>query len=185
MKYLLFTLTLFSSVSLCGCNQSSVNTQETDTDSTQPEEDLFAKPKLKKTELVKFDPTKKSDKEKRLNESLFNAYAQDAAASKTICPKLLVRDVDKQTIKRVGDKLQGNSCDYYLYPIVGQSIRVWSESSDVNIRLIAPEGSDLLPDKPIKVKSDDRHIIRVKYKEPATKPEDFTYNLAVDFDIND
>lgn len=183
MRYLLFTLTLLSSVSLCGCNQPPNNTQQTNTQQpAQVEDDLFAKPKLKKPELVKYDATKKTDKEKSLNESLSNAYAQDAATSTTICPKLLVRDVDKQTIKRVGDKLQGTSCDYYLYPIVGQSIRVWSESSDVKLSLIAPEGCDLLPDKPITIKSDDRHVIRVKYKEPTSKPKDFTYNLAVDFE---
>ncbi len=113
-----------------------------------------------------------------VKENVENYHAQLAAERSNVCPKLIQREVDSDVIERSQEVMSGDYCDYFLYPNAGQSISVTTDNSDLKILLVVPTMHDFA-NGDYKVKSYDKHVIRLSYNGFTYRPENLTYDVDI------
>ena len=129
--------------------------------------------------------TKSASKQQKIAEiedSINNSYARLAAQHADICPKLLQKEVDKDTIERVAEVMVDEYCDYFLYPRTGQQIAVTVNNSQIEALLIVPVLHDFA-NGGYQAASYDKHVIRLSYNGATYKPERLSYDVAIS--VND
>jgi hypothetical protein len=113
-----------------------------------------------------------------IEDNIKNSYARLASKYADICPKLIQKDVDKNTIERTAEVMVGDHCDYFLYPRSGQHIAVSLDNDQIEALLIVPTLHDFANgDYP--VTSYDKHVIRLTYNGATYKPERLSYDVSV------
>ncbi|WP_435948967.1 hypothetical protein [Psychrobacter sp. DM8] len=115
---------------------------------------------------------------KEIEENIKNSYARLAAKHSDICPKLLQKNVDDETIVRTAEIMVYDYCEYYLYPDVGQSIDVDINTDKIETMLVVPSVHNFA-NGPYKVTSYDKHIIRLNYIGVKYKPKRLEYDLTM------
>ena len=113
-----------------------------------------------------------------IEENIRNSYALLAAKRPDICPKLLQKNVDDDTIVRTAEILISDYCDYYLYPKAGQSIDINVNSDQVETLLIVPTIHNFA-NGPYQTQSYDKHVIRLNYVGVTHKPERLSYDVNI------
>lgn len=113
-----------------------------------------------------------------IEENIKNSYALLAAKRPDICPKLLQKNVDDDTIVRTAEVLIADHCDYYLYPETGQSIAININSDQIETLLIVPTMHNFA-NGPYQVQSYDKHVIRLNYVGVTHKPERLSYDVNI------
>lgn len=79
--------------------------------------------------------------------------------SKTPCPKLLSIS-SFRPITHYHDKMMSDTCDYYLYPQVGQFIYLGSSSPTISAKLISPTEHDF-KNGAIQAQHSGRYVVRL------------------------
>lgn len=115
---------------------------------------------------------------KEIEENIRNSYARLAAKHSDICPKLLQKNVDDETIVRTAEIMVYDYCEYYLYPDVGQSIDVDINTDKIETMLVVPSVHNFA-NGPYEVTSYDKHIIRLNYIGVKYKPKRLEYDLTM------
>lgn len=118
-----------------------------------------------------------SDSE-NIEENIRNSYALLAAKRSDVCPKLLQKNIDDDTIVRTAEVLISDYCDYYLYPKAGQSIDINVNSDQVETLLIVPTIHNFA-NGAYQVQSYDKHVIRLNYVGATYKPERLSYDVNI------
>ncbi|PKG34079.1 MULTISPECIES: hypothetical protein [unclassified Psychrobacter] len=113
-----------------------------------------------------------------IEENIRNSYALLAAKRPDICPKLLQKNVDDDTIVRTAEVLISDYCDYYLYPEAGQSIDININSDQIETLLIVPTMHNFA-NGPYQVQSYDKHVIRLNYVGATHKPTRLSYDVNI------
>lgn len=117
----------------------------------------------------------------RITESLIVNQARMAADYNDRCPKLINKHIDSNTIERKQEVLQGDHCDYYLYPSRGQKISVHSEPDSVAAYLISPVSHNFANGS-YYVNKADKYVIRLDYEgiEFQTSPIDYDVVVTIE-----
>lgn len=113
-----------------------------------------------------------------IEDNIKNSYARLASNHTDICPKLLQKDVDNNTIKRSAEVMVDNHCDYFLYPKTGQHIAVDVKDDKIEALLLVPTLHNFANGN-YQVASYDKHLIRLAYNGATYKPERFSYDVAI------
>lgn len=121
---------------------------------------------------------KKQQEIAHIEESIKNSYALIASERPDVCPKLVQKDVDDNTIKRSAEVMTDNHCDYFLYPQSGQHISVIINNDQIEALLIVPALHDFA-DGNYQVASYDKHVIRLAYNGTTYKPQRLTYDVEI------
>lgn len=114
----------------------------------------------------------------KVEERLINSYAKLAANQPDICPKLLQKTVDSNRIIRHQDIMVDNHCDYFIYPLKGQTLQVISPDRRIKTLLVTPISYDFA-NGAYTVKETDKHVIRLQYDSIQSKPKNFQYDVEV------
>lgn len=121
---------------------------------------------------------KKQQDVANIENNIKNSYARLASNHTDICPKLLQKDVDNNTIKRSAEVMVDNHCDYFLYPKTGQHIDVDVKDDQIEALLLVPTLHNFA-NGDYQVVSYDKHLIRLAYNGATYKPERFSYDVAI------
>ena len=113
-----------------------------------------------------------------IEENIRNAHARLAAKHSDICPKLLQKNVDDETIVRSAEVMVYDYCEYYLFPEVGQSIAITINTDQIETLLSVPSVHNFA-NGAYQVNSYDKHVIRLNYIGVQYKPERFQYDLTM------
>ena len=113
-----------------------------------------------------------------IEESIRNSYALLAAKRPDVCPKLLQKNVDDDTIVRTAEVLIADYCDYYLYPKTGQRIDIDINSDQIETLLIVPTIHNFANGF-YQVQSYDKHVIRLSYVGVTHKPKRLSYDVNI------
>ncbi len=113
-----------------------------------------------------------------IEDKIINSYALVASKQSHICPKLIQKNVDNTVIKRTSEVMIDNSCDYFLYPTVGEQIAVNTNQDQIEALLITPETYNFANGN-YDVTSYDKHVIRLNYNGATHKPERFNYDVTI------
>lgn len=79
--------------------------------------------------------------------------------SKTPCPKLLPV-LPNRTVNHYHDKMMSDTCDYYVYPKLGQFLYISSSSPTISATLISPTHHDF-KNGAVEISESGRHIIQL------------------------
>lgn len=96
-----------------------------------------------------------------------------------VCPRLIQKRVDStQTVRQ--ERISERSCDYFIYPKIGDSISVSVNNDNMKPSLIMPRHFNFANGS-YRVIDNGRHVIRVEYDAISTKPDvlDFTIELTI------
>lgn len=115
---------------------------------------------------------------KSIEERLTNSYARMAAKKADACPKLLQKNVDSARIERKNDIMKDDYCDYFIYPIKGQTVNVTSTDNRIETLLVTPIMYDFANGS-YEVKETDKHVIRLQYDGIESKPDRLIYDIEV------
>lgn len=121
---------------------------------------------------------KKQQNVAEIEDSINNSYARIAANHVDVCPKLLQKDVDRNTIKRTAEVMVDDHCDYLLYLRSGQHIAVSLDNDQIEALLIVPTLHNFA-NGDYQVASYDKHVIRLSYNGATYKPERLSYDVAI------
>lgn len=113
-----------------------------------------------------------------IENNIKNSHARLAAKRSDICPKLLQKDVGKNTIERMAEVMVDEHCDYYLYPHIGQQIAITINNSQIEALLIVPALHNFA-DSDYQVASYDKHVIRLSYSGATHKPKRLNYDVTI------
>ena len=113
-----------------------------------------------------------------VKERVQNYHAQIAAERSNVCPKLVQREVDNDLIQRTQEVMNGDYCDYFLYPNESQTISATTDNDDLRISLVVPTMYDFA-NGDYQVESYDKHVIRVEYNGLSYRPENLTYDVDI------
>ncbi len=113
-----------------------------------------------------------------IEDSIINSYARLAAKRSDVCPKLVQKNVDENTIVRVAEIMVDSHCDYFLYPKIGQYLDVTVDSRDIEALLIVPTLHNFANGS-YEVQAYDKHVIRLNYKGATYKPKRLRYDIAI------
>ncbi len=113
-----------------------------------------------------------------IEDKIVNSYARVASEHAHICPKLIQKQVDNSIIERTAEVMVNNSCDYFLYPRVGEHIAVSLDSDQIEALLITPKTYNFA-NGAYQVTSYDKHVIRLAYNGASYKPEQLNYDIAI------
>lgn len=120
----------------------------------------------------------KRQKVAEIEDGINNSYARLAAQHVDVCPKMLQKEVDKNTIERIAEVMVDEYCDYFLYPRAGQKIAITVNNSQIEALLIVPALHNFA-DGDYEVISYDKHVIRLSYNGVTYKPERLGYDVAI------
>lgn len=106
--------------------------------------------------------------------------AKLATANQNTCPKLVEFPIGATKIIRENEVMQGNYCDYYLYPKKGQRISIDNYPNYIAADLISPEYYDFANGSYL-VDQADEYLIRLRYEsvEPMNDPIDYEVTIQV------
>lgn len=96
-----------------------------------------------------------------------------------VCPRLIQKRVDStQTVRQ--ESISERSCDYFIYPKIGDSVSVSVTNDSMKPSLIMPRYFDFA-NGTYRVIDSGRHVIRVEYDAISTKPDvlDFTIEVTI------
>lgn len=113
-----------------------------------------------------------------IEENIRNSYARLAAKRSDVCPKLLQKSVDDETIIRSAEVMLFDYCEYYVYPEVGQRIAITINTDKIETLLMTPSVHNFA-DGAYQVDSYGKHIIRLNYIGVKYKPERLQYDLTM------
>ncbi len=113
-----------------------------------------------------------------IEDKIINSYALVASRQSHICPKLIQKNVDNTVIKRTSEVMINNSCDYFLYPKVGEQIAVNTNQDQIEALLITPKTYNFANGN-YDVTSYDKHVIRLNYNGATHKPKRFNYDVTI------
>ncbi len=152
--------------------------QETKADTSTRSSRIHIVEPVQPVSNVKIDPVVAQSAE-MMKERLANTYARRAARRHDICPKLLVRNVDSNSLVRHGELLKDKYCDYFIYPVSGQYLGVTSNKASIQKNLITPDqynfdnGSYL-------VQKTDKYVIRITHDGSGNrKPIDYDITISL------
>ncbi|OOR91539.1 hypothetical protein B0181_03010 [Moraxella caviae] len=94
------------------------------------------------------------------------------------CPRLVQKRVDSTQVSR-RDSMIGKTCDYYIYPDVGDVVDVQVSDDRMRPYLEIPYYHDFANGS-YKVVANGRHVIRLKYDAIEHKPDTMDYTIRVD-----
>lgn len=171
-------LTFLLTSLLLGCRQEDgakpINTESwQDINEAQFDFETDLTPKV-----ASVDDPAKEEQIKRLADRLANSYAKLASQKAEVCPKLLQKQVDSAVIVRSQDVMIDNHCDYFIFPIEGQSLQVISSDNRIKRLLVSPEMYDF-DNGAYRVKQTDKHVIRLQYDSTQSKPDNLSYDVQV------
>ncbi|MCL1622801.1 hypothetical protein M2R47_00835 [Moraxella sp. Tifton1] len=98
------------------------------------------------------------------------------------CPKLVQKRIDRTSILRQ-ERILGNSCDYFIYPNVGETVGVTVSDDRMKPYLDIPYYHDFANGDYVVVTS-GRHVIRLEYDSLERKPNVMNYVLEVNIRPN-
>lgn len=113
-----------------------------------------------------------------IEDKIVNSYARVASQQSHLCPKLVQKEIDNTVIERKAEIMVNNSCDYFLYPRVGERIAISLNNNQIEALLITPKTYNFA-NGDYKVKSYDKHVIRLAYNGAGYKPEHFSYDVTI------
>lgn len=113
-----------------------------------------------------------------IEDKIVNSYARVAAKKPDLCPKLVQKEVDNTVIERQAEVMVNNSCDYFLYPKVGEHIAVSLNNDQIEALLVTPKIYNFA-NGDYEVLSYDKHVIRLSYDGAGYKPEQFSYDVTI------
>ncbi len=119
-------------------------------------------------------------RKEKIKQQVKNYHAMLASKRKYLCPKLLRKAIDESSIVLAKEHLMGQYCDYYLYPKVGQKLKVTSNNRQLKIRLNEPSLHNFANGAYL-VREEGRHVIRVSYAGVEYKPDNVNYTINVTF----
>lgn len=94
------------------------------------------------------------------------------------CPRLIQKRVDTtQSVRQ--ESISASSCDYFIYPKVGDQISVVVSNSSLKPTLRMPVFHDFA-NGIYTVTDNGRHVIRVEYDAIATRPNVLDFEIEVD-----
>lgn len=94
------------------------------------------------------------------------------------CPKLVQKRVDNTVISRE-DSILGNTCDYFIYPAIGDVVSVSVSDDRLKPYLDIPYYHDFANGN-YQVVVGGRHVIRLEYDAFERKPEVMDYVIMVE-----
>ncbi|MES1964512.1 hypothetical protein M0N77_04085 [Psychrobacter sp. AH5] len=113
-----------------------------------------------------------------IEDKIINSYARVASKHAHICPKLIQKQLDNSVIERTAEVMIKDSCDYFLYPKIGEQIAVSLDNDQIEALLITPRTYNFA-NGGYEVTSYDKHVIRLAYNGAGYKPENFRYDVAI------
>lgn len=94
------------------------------------------------------------------------------------CPKLVQKRVDSTTVSRQ-DSILGNTCDYFIYPAIGDVVSVSVSDDRMKPYLNVPYYHDFANGN-YQVVANGRHVIRLQYNALERKPDVMDYVFMVE-----
>lgn len=99
-------------------------------------------------------------------------------SSSETCPRLIQKRVDNSQVVRQ-ERITGNTCDYFIYPRVGDLLTVRVSDGRMKPFLRLPYVFDF-SNGAYKVVQAGRHVIRLEYNSFDVKPDVMNYVIEVD-----
>lgn len=93
------------------------------------------------------------------------------------CPKLVQKRIDRTIVSRQ-EQILGNTCDYFIYPNVGEVVGVSVSDTRMKPFLDIPYYHDFANGDYLVV-ANGRHVIRLEYDSFERKPSIMNYVLEV------
>ncbi|UNU73593.1 hypothetical protein LU293_01385 [Moraxella nasovis] len=176
---------------LFGCAQENPNftrLEPTETNSTYDEvqpvvEDELAKTNSIDTKDVNAQKNSKTTDIKKTDLVTQRLNAHGLKSKKEACPKLVQKRVDRTTISRE-DSIRTKSCDYFIYPNVGDEITVSVSDRRMKLQLIMPYDHDFANGS-YRATAYGRHVIRLEYDSADRRPDVMDYTIHVDIKPTD
>lgn len=113
-----------------------------------------------------------------IEDNINNSHARIASERDDVCPKLLEKEVGRQSIKRSAEVMVDDYCDYYLYPQSGQTLTVEVNDDRIEALLVTPKYYDFA-NGAYHVTSYDKHVLRLSYNGATYKPERLQYDVKI------
>lgn len=106
------------------------------------------------------------------------AIAQRKANAQDNCPRLVQKKVDSNQVLRQ-DSMAGDSCDYFIYPYVGDIIQASISDDRIHLSLVRPDTHDFANGSFVVTKN-GRHVIRLEYDAFGRRPPVMDYTIEID-----
>lgn len=97
---------------------------------------------------------------------------------KDSCPRLVQKKVDSTQVLRQ-DSMTGKSCDYFIYPYIGDTVQASVSDSRISLTLVRPNWHDFANGS-YQVSDNGRHVIRLQYDAFGSKPPVMDYVIEID-----
>lgn len=98
--------------------------------------------------------------------------------SAEICPRLIQKRVDSTQVVRQ-ESITGQTCDYFIYPQIGDVVTVQVSDDRMKPKLRSPYVYDFA-NGAYRVVQAGRHVIRLEYDAFDIKPDVMNYTIEVD-----
>ena len=117
---------------------------------------------------------------KEVAEAIEISKARVASKSPDICPKLLEKVVDSNSIVRSREIMRATHCDYFLFPEVGDTLAVGAVPKELalQVTLIAPVWHDFIEGDYV-AQDAVRHDIRVARNTFTDRSTPINYDMSV------
>ena len=115
---------------------------------------------------------------KEVAEAIEISKARLASKSPDICPKLLEKTVDSNTIVRTKEIMRTTHCDYFLFPEVGDTLVVGAIPEELQVALVAPTWHNFIEGNYV-VQDTVRHDIRVTDNRLTDRQTPINYDMSV------
>lgn len=106
------------------------------------------------------------------------AIAQRKANAQDNCPRLVQKKVDSNQVLR-RDSMAGATCDYFIYPYVGDTIQASISDDRIHLSLVRPDTHDFANGSFVVTKN-GRHVIRLEYDAFGRRPPVMDYTIEID-----
>lgn len=100
------------------------------------------------------------------------------AKAQNSCPRLVQKKVDLTQILR-HDTLATDSCDYFIYPNIGDTVEVSVSDRRIELKLTRPDWHDF-DNGGFMVTKNGRHVIRLQYDTFGSRPPIMDYVIQID-----
>ncbi len=128
----------------------------------------------------KAEPQASNVPEQTTNQTIVNttAIAQRKANAQDNCPRLVQKKVDSNQVLRQ-DSMAGNTCDYFIYPYIGDTIQASISDDRIRLSLVRPDTHDFANGSFVVTKN-GRHVIRLEYDAFGRRPAVMDYTIEID-----
>lgn len=104
--------------------------------------------------------------------------AQKKANVQDHCPRLVQKKVDSNQVLR-RDSMASQTCDYFIYPYVGDTIKASISDDRIHLGLVRPDTHDFANGSFVVTKN-GRHVIRLEYDAFGRRPMVMDYTIEIE-----